>query len=647
MKKTLYILGLLLIFCGARINAQNYTTHKVQAGETLEKIAKQYNVSKSAIMSLNPDARQELQVSSVLIIPKPGVIVQQPETTTTQTKTLLGFKTHKVKRKETLYSLSKEYDVTQEDIKKHNPELYANNLRKGDKIKIPEYKIETTVVQAKSPLTTYTVQPKEGKWRIAYKYGITVQELEDLNPNMKDVLQPGDVVNVPNKDEETIKEVDEKYSYYTVLPKEGFYRIKLKTGLTQEQLEKLNPELEASGLKEGMVLKIPFKAENSTIEGVVSETKSNLEEVNLTNVTKDRSTKTVAVMLPFGLHKVNTDSIYDTKKQIKEDRYLSVSLDFYSGVKVALDSLKDLGVNLKVDVYDTQNRESKVASILSSNNFSDTDVVIGPLMPKLFNTVASRLKSDNVAVVSPLTKTVDLGENVFQTRPSEKMIEDAVINHFQKDSTAHFVIISDSKHKSVSDKLKTIFSRASVLSSRKERKSGKDAFYVLDQDVVSVLKPGQNIVFLETDNPGFISNVASILNSKINNQTKIILTTTKKDRAFEDEEVRNTHLSNLQFTYADINKSFNEDENNSFAKRYKNQFNELPNTYAVRGFDITMDVVLRLVTSEDLYNSVISAGLTTYVENKFSYKKKLFGGYYNDAIYILKYQDLKIVEIAE
>ena len=228
------------------------------------------------------------------------------------------FKTHKVKRKETLYSLSKEYDVTQEDIKKHNPELYANNLRKGDKIKIPEYKIETTVVQAKSPLTTYTVQPKEGKWRIAYKYGITVQELEDLNPEMNDVLQPGDVVNVPNKEAETIKEVDEKYSYYTVLPKEGFYRIKLKTGLTQEQLEKLNPELEASGLKEGMVLKIPFKAENSTIEGVVSETKSNLEEVNLTNVTKDRSTKTVAVMLPFGLHKVNTDSIYDTKKQIKE-----------------------------------------------------------------------------------------------------------------------------------------------------------------------------------------------------------------------------------------------------------------------------------------------------------------------------------------
>ncbi len=647
MKKTLYILGLLLIFCGATINAQNYTTHKVQAGETLEKIAKQYNVSKNAIMSLNPDARQELQVSSVLIIPKPGVIVKQPETTTTQTKTLLGFKTHKVKRKETLYSLSKEYDVTQEDIKKHNPELYANNLRKGDRIKIPEYKIVKEVVETKSPLTTYTVQPKEGKWRIAYKYGITVQELEDLNPEMNDVLQPGDVVNVPNKEAETIKEVDEKYSYYTVLPKEGFYRIKLKTGLTQEDLEKLNPELSETGLKEGMVLKIPFKGSNSTIEGVVSSMTTNAGKVDLTKSNINPETKKIAIMLPFGLNKVNTDSIYDTKKQIETDRYLSVSLDFYTGVKVALDSLQELGVNLKVDVFDTQNRESEVASILRRNDFSETSAVIGPMMKDNFNTVASQLNNQKIPVVSPLTKTVNLGDNVFQSRPSEDMLEDAIINHFKKDSIAHVIIISDSKHKSVSDKLKTIFSRASVLSSRKERKSGKDAFYVLDQDVVSVLKPGQNIVFLETDNPGFISNVASILNSKINNQTKIILTTTKKDRAFEDEEVRNTHLSNLQFTYADINKSFNEDENNSFAKRYKNQFNELPNTYAVRGFDITMDVVLRLVTSEDLYNSVISAGLTTYVENKFSYKKKLFGGYYNDAIYILKYQDLKIVEIAE
>ncbi|HIC30630.1 MAG TPA: LysM peptidoglycan-binding domain-containing protein, partial [Flavobacteriaceae bacterium] len=493
---------------------------------------------------------------------------------------------------------------------------------------IPEYKIVKEVVVTTSPLTTYTVQPKEGKWRIAYKYGVTVQELEDLNPDMKDVLQPGDVVNVPNKDAETIKEVDEKYSYYTVLPKEGFYRIKLKTGLSQEELEQLNPELVETGLKEGMVLKIPFKSENSTIEGVVSSMTTNTGKVDLTKSDIDTETKKIAIMLPFGLNKVDTDSIYDTKKQIETDRYLSVSLDFYTGVRVALDSLQDLGVNLKVDVFDTQNRESEVASILRSNDFSETSAVIGPLMPKLFNDVASRLKNDNVPIISPLTKTVDLGDNVFQSRPSEDMLEDAVINYFKKDSTAHVIIISDRKHKTVSDKLKREFTRASVLSSRTERKTGKDAYYVLDLDIVNVLKPGKNVVFLETDNPGFVSNVSSLLNSKIVTGTDIILTTTKMDKAFEDEEVRNTHLSNLNFTYSDIKKSYNEDENNSFAKRYMSTYNELPNSYAVRGFDITMDVVLRLVTSEDLYLSANLSPLTSYVENKFAYKKKLFGGYY-------------------
>ena len=107
------------------------------------------------------------------------------------------------------------------------------------------------------------------------------------------------------------------------------------------------------------------------------------------------------------------------------------------------------------------------------------------------------------------------------------------------------------------------------------------------------------------------------------------------------------HLSNLSFTYGSINKSVSENASNSFAKRYKALYHETPNSYAVRGFDITMDVVLRLVTSEDLYLSANESELTTYVENKFGYKKKLFGGYYNDAVYIVKYQDLRIVEVKQ
>ncbi len=634
------------MFGCASAKAQNYKTHKVKVGETIEQIASKYKVSKSEILALNPDARKELRTNAVLIIPNTTTVATTTPTVT-DVKTLTGFKKHKVKRKETLYSLSKKYNVAQEDIKKHNPELYANNLRKGDKIQIPLYKITKQVVVAKPTTKSYTVKPKEGKWRIAYQYGITVQALEDLNPGMPEVLQPGNVINVPNLEGNQVKQIDEKYSYYTVLPAEGFYRLKLKTGLNQDQLEQLNPQLSTTGLKEGMVLKIPYNGpgQNNTTSNTTVTAEG--DAFNLAKNITDRSTKHIAIMLPFKLHKINSDSVYDTKKTIKNDRYTSISLDFYSGAKIALDSLASLGINIKVDVYDTENRESKVATILRSNSFNNVNAVIGPVMPKHFNTAAASLKNKNIPLISPITKTVNLGENVFQSRPSEKLMKDKILNYFKTDSTSHFIIVSDLKNKTTATTLKKTFSKASVVMSRKVTKTGKDAYYILDQDIIDVLKPGKNIVFLETENPGFVSNVSSILNSKIDAKTKVVLATTNQNKAFEHEEVSNMHLSNLQFTYASINKSFSEEGSNSFTRRYKALYNVTPNTYAVRGFDITMDVVLRLATSEDLYVSVNETPLTSYVENKFAYKKQLFGGYFNDTVYLVNYQDLKIVEVKQ
>ena len=60
-----------------------------------------------------------------------------------------------------------------------------------------------------------------------------------------------------------------------------------------------------------------------------------------------------------------------------------------------------------------------------------------------------------------------------------------------------------------------------------------------------------------------------------------------------------------------------------------------------------MNVVLRLVTSPDLYQSVEDTPMTSYIENKFSYKKKLFGGHYNQSVYLVHYNDLVIEEVKQ
>ena len=615
--------------------AQDYKTHKVQKGETIEAIAKQYLVTPFDIFALNPDAKDGLQANMVLIIPNSRVKNQPIQE---ETKEVISYKTHKVKRKETLFSIAKKYGVEVEDIKKYNTKLYSENLRKGDKIKIPRFKTIVNKVSLNNTIKKYTVLPKEGKWRVAYKFGITVPELEALNPNMNDVLQPGDELNVPNISNNEEKPVEDNYNYYTVLKSEGYMALNRKLGVTQEELEALNPELKEGGLKLGMVLKVPGNIETSA-----SEIKD-VANTNLTSKLNNFDRKRIALMMPYGLHKVDVDSVQEAKKLIRTSPLLSVSLDFHAGVLMAIDSAKRLGISTDLKVFDTRNQGAEIAKILENNDFSDYDAVIGPLMPNHLDRVASNLKRDKVPVISPLAKARELHSNVFQTIPNNDLLQMAIINFVKADSLPkHMVIISDSKHKGISDKLKAEFPSAVQIQSRKNKK-GQEAYFIYQTDLENVFKPGKNIVFLETENEGFASNVISMVNGLNIEGQEIILMTTDKNKAFEGKEISNYHLSNLKFHFPSVNKTIAVEERNPFVKRYMNTYNVSPNKYAVRGFDLTLDLLLRLASEDDLYAASKSDVETEYVENKFRYSKKLFGGYYNEAVYIVKYDDLSIIE---
>lgn len=637
-----YIFGLLIVlFCSCKLIAQDYKTHKVQKGETIETIAQYYMVTPFDIYALNPDTKTKLSVGTVLIIPESKI-------KNTETEPPKTFKIHKVKRKETLYTLSKKYNVSIEDIKKYNPQLYSQNLRRRDKIKIPQFKNNTPKEVLENTLKKYTVLPKEGKWRIAYKFGITVTELDAINPGLADTLQLGQEINVPNIADNEEKAIDETYGYYTVLPKEGFYRLKLKIGLEQEQLEALNPELKGAGLKEGMVLKVPLnsKANLNTIS---------ISNKSLVNEISNYETKRLAVMLPFRLQRVDLDSIENAKTLIEKDAYLSLSLDFHSGVLMALDSAKQLGISSRLDVFDTKARVSEVSKLMSENDFSEYDAIIGPVTEDNFDRLAKYLSSDKIPVISPLAKPRRVYTNVFQTIPSEKLLQQSIVEYLKTDSLEKtIIIISDLKHKPINNKLKKEFPLAKQVFSKTDDE-GNDGYYILKTDLEKHLEDGRYVVFLETKNEGFVSNVTSMLNAfngsyqgedeETNYEREIILYTTNKNKAFQGENVSNTDLSSLQFHYPSVNKIHNKNHFNSFIKAYQNKYKIDPNKYAIRGFDLTLDILLRLAFKANLYEASTTDIETEYTENKFRYNKDVFGGYINEALYIMKYDDLKIVEI--
>lgn len=633
MKKLILII--IILFCSLSVAAQGYKTHKVKKGETIESIAKAYLVTPFDIYALNPDAKATLTPDTVLIIPTTRV---KNEPIKESVKEVIGFKNHRVKRKETLYSISKDYSVEIEDIKKYNARLYSENLRKGDKIKIPKFKTINSQVSLNNTVKKYTVLPKEGKWRVAYKFGITVPQLEALNPGLGAVLQPGDEVNVPNISNNEEKAVEEDYSYYTVLKSEGYMALDRKLGVNQEQLETLNPGLKETGLKLGMVLKVPADAK------IVTNVED-LANTNLSTNLKNLNVKKIALMLPYRTDRIDVDQEEETKKAIRKDALLSISLDFHAGALMAIDSAKRLGISTNLKVFDTRNQLTEISNILSSNDFSDYDAVIGPLVPRNVDRVASELKRDHIPVISPFSMPTTLYENVFQSVPSSALLEDTIINFVKSDSLPkHIVVISDSKHKRISDKLKSEFPTAKQIYSRKDKKD-KEAYFIYHTDLENIFKNGKNIVFLETDNEGFASNVISVINGLISDGKEIILFTTDKNRAFEGREISNYHLSNLKFHYPSVNKTADiGSSKNAFIKAYRREYNVSPNKYAVRGFDLTLDLLLRLASEDDLYKASSSDIETEYVENKFRYTKKMFGGYYNEAVYVVKYNDLIIVE---
>jgi len=633
MKNILTVILFALTFA---LSAQNYKEHKVKAGETIESIARQYLVTPFDIYALNPDAKSNFQPNTILIIPNSKI---KNEPFEAESRELIGYKKHKVKRKETLYGLAQKYNVAEEEIKKANRFLYSENLKKGDKIRIPKYKTFISKQTLSNTVKKYKVQPKEGKWRIAYKFGITVAELEALNPAITEIIQLGDELNVPNIKDKEEKKIDTTYNYYEVLPKEGFYRLNVKLGLTQEQLEKLNPELEDAGLKVGMVLKVPSDV-NVDLSLMTSEITS--LELSLKNF----KTKKLALMMPYQLHRIDVDSVEETKDRIKNSKRLSIVLDFHIGVLMALDSAKQLGISTDLNVFDTRYQLATTGKLLEDNDFSDYDAVIGPMDEKSFDRVALALKKYRVPVIAAMNKPREVYSNVFQTIPEEKLLRKAMIDFIKADSSkTNVVIISDHAHRASSEALKAEFLNSKLIFSRKNKKNPKeDGFFIYPTDLENVFTAVKTIVFLETGSNSFASSVISMLNGLIEDEIEIVLVTLNKNRAFEGKNIDNYHLSNLKFHYPSVNKDFDESKSNAFVSAYRKEYSVSPSKYVARGFDITLDILMRLASEDTLYEGSSNAIETEYVENKFRYNKSLFGGYINEAIYIVKYDDLRVVQ---
>lgn len=228
------------------IDGIEYYIYHVKQSEGLYRISVNFGVSQDEIIRINPEVKNGLKVGQLLFIPKQKTTTpttketQRPQTghpATTHTpvpvdliasslgngstsvapaeqkpiqanrqlpsdETEPNFYYHKVQKQQTLYSLSKQYGVKQEDIIKYNPQA-ASGLKTGEVLRIPkpediyqDKKTEKMQEDLSVKYLVHKVEPKETLYSISKKYAVEINDITKLNPELE-VLTIGQELKIP------------------------------------------------------------------------------------------------------------------------------------------------------------------------------------------------------------------------------------------------------------------------------------------------------------------------------------------------------------------------------------------------------------------------------------------------------------------
>ena len=551
------------------------------------------------------------------------------------------FISHKVKKKETLYSISRLYDLNIEQVMEYNPILSRRGLRKRMILKIPVFK-KKELVSEEIPdynIIIYKVKPKDTKWRIAYNNNITIQELEKMNPVLKKGLKIDQKIKIPKSDKTNLSNlIDSNFNYYTVKQGEGYYRIQKKLGVSKKILDSLNPILLEQGLLNGMVLKLPLaytgdlKIKNDLL----------VEKTSLIDSINGNSEINISVLLPFRASEIEFDSIDETRKILSERNLHTISSDFYSGIILASEDLSKYGISSKLSIYDTENKKSKIDKILNEINPDSCQIIIGPLIPDNFNYISSKERIFDLPKVAPLsTRDVVIRNSVYQSVTPKELLRNKMIDYLDKnlDQDDNIVIVADSINRDIEYILKDIFPSSIIL---RPEKNG----YLLPELVDSLLVDSlPNKIILESDNFSLISSVSAQMSAQISDLRKVQLFTTYRGNVYENENLSRKHLGDLGFTFTSGHHPLSKFELNTFQERYIKFFGKPPNREAIRAYDLTLDLVLRIVYAGKLNSSTENIEETEYQENRFWYKKIEKNGFVNTAFYLLRHKEYDIYEI--
>ena len=432
---------------------------------------------------------------------------------------------HTVTQGQGLYSISRMYGVTEDDIIKLNPGS-EKVIRTGQELRIPN---------RKQPASGkfHTVQKGETLYRLAVQNRISVKELCDANPGLSaENFKIGQVITIPAPSDEdplasTIENAGESApqeirtdirtiqsdtatfkTTHVVKRRETIFRICRNYGITQEEFLKANPEYKYNKLKQGVVVKIPFSQKETAqrkqrineaqnrMQSIPDSTLFFMNETQLEEVTD--GVITAALILPFSLD----DSASTMQKQM---------IEFYQGMLLALDKLKDEDVSVNLKVFDSQADGTSLQPLIESGKLDDADIIFGPRWTNQITEMARWSTAHQVPLVLPMNAGADDVFNnpyVFQLNTPQSYFNQEIYNHFLEQFPNPNVIIMDAdefRRNEFIDGLKTVMADHNIPYSTLDI----DTAY---QELMDTLAPDkQNIMIINSSSSGPLNTLLPVL----------------------------------------------------------------------------------------------------------------------------------------
>ena len=555
---------------------------------------------------------------------------------------------HKVLEKQTLYSISKAYGATIEDIIKANPSIgeKGEHLRAGTVLLIP-------------------AEPSEAQDRkTSSKTADTVKTAAQAPPGTPEKSNDtGD----DDKDEGRFDWAD--YSIHTVKWYENLQSIARKYGMSEELLVEFNG-LESTVLRKRQKIKIPDAEFIPRLQAMIESGKKNDRPADEAPAESPAVTAadTVAAALPVdGLYVVpDPDAPVRIALVLPLDCVFEGSggntnyMDFYSGALVAAKNMSEKGVSIELNVIDTQEYNS-VSEIAESGRLDGSDYVIGPVHAKQIQEILPFCKSKGIDIVSPLDpKAAEYLENetgLIQVPLSADNQYEDIAAWIQEEGDFPCTVLV----------LAEVGGESTVAEMEKATGAlqGKNIDYkVFSYNILQGRGVEQSIgryfdslktnrVIIASENEAFVNDAVRNLNTlRTINKYDIHAYGTARLRGFETIEPEHFHNINMHLSMA-YYVDYGDPETMEFLREYRALFNAEPTPFAFQGYDIfTFFTAAAAIQKQNVTTMLEDIPTARLLQSDMKFRRETdgygrIGGYENTAARRIVYGDNYSIAVYE